>query len=111
MLKRAMQAAGFNSERLTAHSLRHSAAQAALKVTDKNIYEVQKYLRHANPKTTEIYLHEDEDSQRAEIKTVNKIYDLFHPGEQANSRHKLEQTLSRLTPQQIDKLAEMAATL
>lgn len=111
MLKQAMQAAGFNSERLTAHSLRHSAAQAALKATDKNIYEVQKYLRHANPKTTETYLHEDEESQKAEIETANKIYDSFHPGAQSDSRQKLEQALSSLTPQQMDKLAAMAATL
>ncbi|MBQ1388627.1 MAG: tyrosine-type recombinase/integrase, partial [Clostridia bacterium] len=66
MLKRAMQEAGFDSERLTAHSLRHSAAQAALQASGDNIYTAQKYLRHSSPATTEIYLHEDERTEKAE---------------------------------------------
>lgn len=59
-IKRELQAAGFDSERLTAHSLRHTAAMQALQITDKNIYLTQQYMRHRNPKTTEIYLHENE---------------------------------------------------
>lgn len=84
MLKQAMQVAGFDSERLTAHSLRHSAAMAALKVSGNNLYTAQRYLRHSNPNTTTVYLHNTEELERADIETAQSIYSLFHGGENSN---------------------------
>lgn len=84
MLKQAMQEAGFDSERLTAHSLRHSAAMAALKVSGNNLYTAQRYLRHSNPNTTTVYLHNTEELERADIETAQSIYSLFHGGENSN---------------------------
>lgn len=55
--KTAMRAAGFDSERLTAHSLRHTAATAALNA-GATLREVQETLRHKRISTSEIYLHE-----------------------------------------------------
>ena len=81
MLKRAMQEAGFDSERLTAHSLRHSAAMAALKVSGNNLFTAQRYLRHSNPNTTTIYLHNTEEIDAADRNTAESIYKLFHGGE------------------------------
>lgn len=81
MLKRAMQEAGFDSERLTAHSLRHSAAMAALKVSGNNIFTAQRYLRHSNPNTTTIYLHNTEEIEAADRSTAENIYKLYHGGE------------------------------
>lgn len=78
MLKRAMQEAGFDSERLTAHSLRHSAAMAALEVSGNNIYETQQYLGHASPNTTMHYLHQTEEAEQKQINMANSIYNLFH---------------------------------
>ena len=66
MLKRAMQEAGFDSERLTAHSLRHTAGTTVQEITG-NLFLTQKYMRHANPATTEIYLHNDTERQEADI--------------------------------------------
>lgn len=66
MLKRAMQAAGYDSERLTAHSLRHTAGTAVQELTG-DLYKTQHYMRHANPATTEIYLHNDTEKQDASI--------------------------------------------
>lgn len=66
MLKRAMIDAGYNSERLTAHSLRHTAGTAVQDITG-DIYATQKYMRHSNPATTEIYLHNDTEQQDAVI--------------------------------------------
>lgn len=48
--------AGFNSARLTAHSLRHTAVTLSL-LAGKNIAEVQQFARHANITTTMIYNH------------------------------------------------------
>lgn len=75
MLKKAMQSAGFNSERLTAHSLRHTAGTAVQEITG-NLYLTQKYMRHSNPATTEIYLHNDTEKAEAEI--AQKLYNYFH---------------------------------
>lgn len=75
MLKRAMQAAGYDSERLTAHSLRHTAGTAAMELTN-NIYLTQRYMRHANPATTEIYLHNSTDKQEQAVAV--QLYDYYH---------------------------------
>ena len=55
--KAAMMAAGYNSERLTAHSLRHTAVTLALIANGGNIQEAQQFARHANIATTQIYAH------------------------------------------------------
>lgn len=54
--KKSMQSAGYDSERLTAHSLRHTAVTLAL-LADKDITEVQQFARHSNIATTLIYSH------------------------------------------------------
>ena len=48
--------AGFNSERLTAHSLRHTAATLNL-LSGSSIEETQQLLRHTSINTTMIYSH------------------------------------------------------
>ena len=55
--KKALIAAGYNSRRITAHSLRHSTATAALN-NGADIHAVQEYLRHSDINTTLIYSHE-----------------------------------------------------
>ena len=55
--KAAMVAAGYNSDRLTAHSLRHTAVTLALIANGGNIQEAQQFARHANIATTQIYAH------------------------------------------------------
>lgn len=112
MLKRAMQAAGFDSERITAHSLRHSTAQAALKTSGGNVYTAQKYLRHANPATTEIYLHEDEQTERAQMETAQNIYNLYHGiTEQGDDRQRLDSILKGLSGAQLEQLTNIAAAM
>lgn len=80
MLKSAMIDAGYNSERLTAHSLRHTAGTAAMQITG-DLYAVQKYMRHSNPATTEIYLHTDADLQDDSI--ANDLYQYYHQAQSA----------------------------
>lgn len=65
-IKREMQAAGYDSERLTAHSLRHTAGTMAQRISG-DLYLTQRYMRHSNPATTEIYLHTDTGAQEAGI--------------------------------------------
>ena len=54
--KRAMLDAGFNSTRLTAHSLRHTAITLAL-MGGQSLPDVQAFARHSNINTTMIYNH------------------------------------------------------
>jgi len=55
-VKNRLIAAGFNSPRWTAHSLRHTAATTAL-LNGASIEEVQQMLDHTNINTTMIYSH------------------------------------------------------
>ena len=110
MLKAAMVDAGYNSERLTAHSLRHSAGTAMQSITG-DLLETQKYMRHADPKTTEIYIHAGEGEEIKAAGLAQQLYNLYHGTENADSRTQLEQTLNRLTPEQIEQLTGIAAAM
>lgn len=110
MLKRAMQAAGFDSPRLTAHSLRHTTGENVLEITGKNIYQTQQYMRHADPKTTEIYLDNETTTQDEGI--AQSLYNRYHGRqEEADSRQKVITTLDRLSPEQLESLASIAAAM
>ena len=108
MLKKAMIQAGYNSEKLTAHSLRHSTGTAVMTVTN-DLYTAQHYLRHANPATTERYLHNQ--TQQKEAGIAQEIYNLFHGIEAEDGRAKLETLINRMNPEQINQLAGIAAAL
>lgn len=54
--KERMQEAGYDSDKLTAHSLRHTAVTLSL-LAGKPLEEVQQFARHANMQTTLIYAH------------------------------------------------------
>lgn len=67
--KKAMQRAGYDSERLTAHSLRHTAATLNL-LNGGSLEETQQLLGHGNIATTMIYSHALE---RAGNQSENRI--------------------------------------
>ena len=56
IIKSALVSAGFDSDRLTAHSLRHTAVTLAL-MQGATLQEAQQFARHSNLATTEIYAH------------------------------------------------------
>lgn len=56
IVKSRLQQAGFDSERLTAHSLRHTAGTLNL-INGGTLEETQQLLRHTNINTTMIYTH------------------------------------------------------
>ena len=55
--KTAMRKAGYNSRRLSAHSLRHSAVTLAL-LGGMSLQDTQAFARHANIATTTVYAHD-----------------------------------------------------
>lgn len=110
MLKKAMQEAGFDSERLTAHSLRHTAGTNVQELTG-NIYLTQRYMRHSNPSTTEIYLHVDTERQETEIAT--QLYNMYHGIDDAHtdSMTKLQKAIQRMNPKQLEQLTAIAISI
>lgn len=108
MLKKAMQGAGYDSERLTAHSLRHTAGTAVQELTG-DLYTTQKYMRHSNPATTEIYLHNE--TEKAEAGIAQQLYNFYHGIAQTDSRGKLDAIINRLNPMQLEQLAGIAAAM
>lgn len=111
MLKRAMQAAGYDSERITAHSLRHTAGTNIMELTG-DLFLTQKYMRHSNPATTEIYLHNQTESREAEI--AQMLYSLYHTDPAAAQRaapETIEAIIATLSPEQIQKLQAAAAEI
>ena len=56
IVKTRLQAAGYDSDRLTAHSLRHTAVTLSL-IGGKSLQETQQFARHSNIATTQVYAH------------------------------------------------------
>jgi integrase/recombinase XerC len=75
MLKNMLVQAGYDSDRLTAHSLRHTSGTGAHKA-GIDLYGVQHLMRHCDPATSEIYIHDD-DHKAAEEKGRKGIYDYY----------------------------------
>lgn len=56
MIKGSLRATGLNSNKYTAHSLRHTAATLA-HYSGSEYFEISQLLGHTNPRQTELYLH------------------------------------------------------
>lgn len=74
IVKNRLIQAGYNSDRLTAHSLRHTAVTLSL-IGGLPLEEVQQFARHKNISTTQIYAHNLERAQnRSEDTIANSIF-------------------------------------
>ena len=62
IVKTRLKGAGFDSPRLTAHSLRHTAVTLSL-LAGRDLAEVQQFARHSNIATTMIYNHSIEQAK------------------------------------------------
>lgn len=63
--------AGYNSDRLTAHSLRHTAVTLSL-IGGLPLEEVQQFARHKNISTTQIYAHNLDRAKNRSEETIAK---------------------------------------
>lgn len=112
MLKRAMQEAGFDSERITAHTLRHTAGNNVRKLTGNNIYETQKYMRHSNPATTEIYMHDGEEEAAQQMDIAQRLYNLYHGiSAEETDKAQLIGLIEGMTAAQMQQLTGIARAL
>ena len=75
MIKANLRAAGFDTPRLTAHSLRHTAATAMI-IAGVELTQVQQVLRHVNINTTMLYNNAvNRIKNTAEQTAANAIFD------------------------------------
>lgn len=109
MLKTAMVDAGYDSDRLTAHSLRHTAGSTVMELTGDNVYQTQHYMRHMSPKTTETYIHDTARAEQHDADTAEALYQHYHGHQSAGMS--LDAVISRLTPEQMDALKTIATAM
>lgn len=74
--KEALKAAGIDSDRITAHSLRHTAITFSL-LGGATIQEAQQLARHSNINTTLIYAHNIDRINRAPESKLDSYLDSF----------------------------------
>lgn len=70
IVKNLLLAVGISSDRLTAHSLRHTAGTLNIK-SGGSLEQTQELLRHSDPATTQIYIH---NVSRAANKSESRIW-------------------------------------
>ena len=70
-VKARLQAAGYDSDRLTAHSLRHTAVTLAL-LAGEDLAQVKEFARHADISTTMIYNHSIEKAKNSCAESISK---------------------------------------
>lgn len=74
IIKSRFIAAGYDSDRLTAHSLRHSAVTISL-LEGNTLQEAQQFARHRNIATTQIYAHNlDRAKNNCEYSIIGSIF-------------------------------------
>lgn len=74
IVKNIFVGAGFDSSRITAHSLRHTSVTLALEA-GLSLQQAQAHARHASPATTEIYAHNiDQAKEQPEMAVYNRIF-------------------------------------
>lgn len=74
IIKGSLVKAGYESDRLTAHSLRHTAVTLSL-LGGNSLQEVQQFARHSNISTTQIYAHNlDRAKNKCESTIASAIF-------------------------------------
>ena len=108
ILKKLLKDAGYDSDRITAHSLRHSSGTAAYKVTH-DLYLTQQHLRHANPETSEIYMHCDERENR---NTEQQVYDYFFSDDiESDPQREAIEIIQKLPADKLEKALDILRAL
>lgn len=78
IIKNRLRAAGFDTHRITAHSLRHTSVTFLLEA-GATIQEAQHHARHASPETTGIYAHNiDQRKEQCEQRVYDFLFGIEH---------------------------------
>lgn len=75
IIKNALRSIGLDSERLTAHSLRHTTATINTKINKASLEDTRELLRHASTNTTLIYINDNNrDENNSELLIANALF-------------------------------------
>lgn len=107
-IKAAMTAAGYDSSRITAHSLRHTSGTAVYKATH-NLYLTQQHQRHTDPRTTEIYVHADDRHSRT-TEDIAYAY-LMHSGADQDPREEAAGIIEQMPPDKVPAALQILKAL
>ena len=76
IIKDRLKAAGYDTHRISAHSLRHTSVTFLLEA-GATLQEAQHHARHASPETTGIYAHNiDQRKDHSEQRIYNFLFDV-----------------------------------
>ena len=102
IIKDRLRAAGYDTHRISAHSLRHTSVTFLLEA-GATIQEAQHHARHASPETTGIYAHNiDQRKQHTE----QRIYDYLFNIEQ-DAAAQAADCIKRMTAEQQQRALEL----
>lgn len=106
LIKNILKNAGYDSDRITAHSLRHTSVTMLLKA-GASIQEAQAHARHADPATTEIYAHNiDKQNSHSEQMIYDHIF-----SEDITDQQKAQQLIASMSAAQAAAILQFAQTL
>lgn len=98
LFKTIFKKSGFDSSRLTAHSLRHSS-NTLLFNSGADIYKVQKHARHSQVQTTERYIHSfNRANDTSEQDIFNQLF---------NKQSKVDDVISKLKELSSEELEQV----
>lgn len=106
IIKDRMKAAGYDSHRLSAHSLRHTSVTLYLE-SGATLQEAQQHARHCKPETTQIYAH---NLERKKSDSEQRIYDMIF-GKNQDEFEELAQIYKGLSSSQKVTLLNIARSL
>ena len=97
IIKERFKAAGYDSDKLTAHSLRHTGVTALLRANGGNIQQAQHFARHKSMNTTLIYAHniDFEDDNSSEL-----VHDYLFGQDTENAKKAVADAVKEMTEEQ-----------
>ena len=110
IIKTRFKKAGYDLDKLTAHSLRHTGVTSLLLANGGNIQQAQRYARHANLNTTLIYSH---NLQREKDHSEQMVYDYLFGEEQHTGEtvQKAVEAVKGLTDEQAAEVLRFIASM
>lgn len=97
IIKNRFRQAGYDTDRLTAHSLRHTSNTMLYK-SGADLFKVQQHARHKDPKTTEIYIHQaNRENDTSELDIYNQIFNT----ENQNIINEVKQEINTLNDREL----------
>ncbi len=108
LIKRILVNAGYDSSRLTAHSLRHTSATGCYRATG-DLLLTKDQCRHADVSTTQVYSHELE---RAERITEQQVYNYYFASDNTQAqRETAERLLEQMNGDKLERAIEFLKTI